>query len=76
MALIKSFEHRSGSIGFQSEVECGYRWSQDEDHRILVLESYGSKQRENVGKPSQSLHIDRDAAVRLVAILKEAFPGL
>lgn len=77
MALIAKFtERRSASVGWRSEVECGYAVGEKDGTRVLHLETYGSSSRSIPGKVSQSLEIDEQRAKELVAILRQAFPGL
>ena len=61
--------------GRHSDVKCGYAIVEYEDQTVVLLETYGSKDRAIPGKTSQSLILDRDAAASLRDILQRAFPG-
>ena len=77
MALITQFtERRSASIGWRSQVECGYNVGEHHNRRVLHLETYGSSGRQIPGKVSQSIQLDEAAAANLVRILRQAFPAL
>jgi hypothetical protein len=54
---------------------CGFCTVQIEGTRYLLLESYGSPDREIPDNVSQSLHLDRDHAARLKTVLEGTFPG-
>ena len=77
MALIRQFEHRpSASVGFRSEVDCGWAVGDAHGRRLLHLETYGSSARAIPGKVSQSIELDEDGARELVGIISRAFPDL
>ncbi len=42
----------------------------------LLLETYGAADRAMPGKVSQSLHLDRQRAADLKALLEQQFPGI
>ena len=44
--------------------------------RYLVLETYGSENREFPGKVSQSVQFDEEGAAHFIRILREEFPNL
>lgn len=76
MALIKSFTHRPGAtVGFRTEVECGYATGTVKGRQVLHLETYGSSSRAIPGKVSQSLELDEQGARELIQILRDAFPS-
>ena len=77
MALIADFEERPLSPKrLHGEVTCGYKSVVVEGKRILQLETYGSPNRKEPGKISQSLQIDDRAARQLLNILRSTFPNL
>jgi hypothetical protein len=63
-------------VGRHTNVECGYALVDVEGRQALLLETYGSDERAVPGKTSQSLLIDEEAAVRLMKLLAQAFPGV
>jgi hypothetical protein len=77
MALIEGFE-KSGNEAqrVHGTVRCGYRSFTIEGKTLIQLDTYGSDEREIPGKISQSLQLDEQGAEELIAILREAFPGL
>lgn len=62
--------------GRPKTTRCGYTTVDLDGTRYLLLESYGSPDREIPDKVSQSLHLDRDHAARLKAVLERTFPGI
>lgn len=77
MALVKRFEQRPIEPNrLHGEVVCGYVTRQISGRLILQLETYGSPNRENPDKVSQSLQLDEDGARALKHILEASFPGI
>lgn len=77
MALIGGFVERpNASLGWRTEVECGYAIGYHTDGPVLHLETYGSQSRQIPGKVSQSLELDESAARELMQIIRRAFPRL
>ncbi len=58
-----------------SEVVC-HVYADPAGPRIVQLDTYGSDERQNPGKQSQTLQLTEDTARELVGLLKRAFPGL
>ena len=52
-----------------SEVEMEISFSSD--NKLIVLETFGSKDRKFQGKASQVLHLDKTMAIELASILNE-----
>lgn len=77
MAIISTFQRitkdRAGPL---TTVDCGYCLVEKDNKAYLVLETYGSQTRAIPGKPSQAIHISRERAAELKAILADAFPGI
>lgn len=44
--------------------------------RVVQLDTFGSEDREFTEKVSQSVQFDRHGADQLIAIFREAFPGI
>ncbi len=63
-------------VGRATPTECGYTVVELDGVHYLLLESYGSPSRAKPGKTSQSLHLDRERATQLKAILEHSFPGI
>lgn len=77
MAIVTRFSKVTKErTGRPTSVECGFCKVEIDGTGYLMLETYGSEHRANPGKPSQSLHIDRVAAMELKELLEEHFPGI
>ena len=80
MVLITDFEKTPSTGGVtrsRTQSSCGYRQTELADGTTVVqLETYGSAERKLTGKASQSIELDRRAAAEVIAILREAYPGL
>jgi hypothetical protein len=63
-------------VGRAKPTECGYRQVELDGVSYFVLESYGSKERQKLDKPSQVLHLDRERASELKGLLDAAFPDI
>jgi hypothetical protein len=76
MARVRRFtELRSpGTSRLHTEVDCGYRFITIGGDILVQLETYGSDDRAIPGKISQSVQLDRAAAIELLSILRRAFP--
>lgn len=77
MAIVKELRAvTKDRVGRPSETACGFAAVEIDGVEYLVLESYGSDQREKQGKISQSFHFDREHAAALKKILDRYFPGI
>ena len=78
MARVTEFESVVRQRPYVHEtVRCThFTFDGDDGRRYLVLETYGSSHRQERDKVSQSLQVDEDAAAKLIALLREAFPKL
>lgn len=77
MARVTSFEQVTAERdSVHRPVSCGWRVVSVSGVRLLQLDTYGSEDRENPGKLSQSLQLDETAAVALMVVIRRAFPGL
>jgi hypothetical protein len=77
MAIVTHFSPvKKERVGRPTTVDCGFCGVEIDGKRYLVLETYGSTERANPGKASQSLHFDRDGAAQLKALLEKQFPGI
>jgi hypothetical protein len=74
MALIKTFSRKDRErYSVHDEIEASY-FSFERDGRILLqIDTHGRNTRENPGKQSQTIQLDRDGAYVLYAILKREF---
>jgi hypothetical protein len=63
-------------VGRATPTECGYALVELDGVEYLLLESYGSPNRAKPGKTSQSLHLDREHAAELKALIEKHFPGI
>ena len=77
MARISKFESRPLSPRLHpTEAICGYWAGPVSGRQMLVLETYGSDERKQPGKTSQSLQLDALTAAQLKQIIEAAFPDL
>ena len=72
MAKIREFTKGTGNISARiSEVECVYNVGVANGEKYVS--TFGSANRQNGGSASQVLHIDKEAAVKIVDILTKEF---
>jgi hypothetical protein len=77
MAIVTRFTRvAKDRVGHPKTTECGFCSVEIDGIRYLLLESYGAADRAIPGKISQSLHIDRERAAALKAVLERQFPGI
>jgi len=57
----------------QKPVEATYSSFELDGERLFQIDTYGSAERKLVGKRSQSLRFDRQAASKLIKLLKQEF---
>jgi len=77
MALIDRFEESAGTRDkLHDPVVCGWRVVDIDGRLLLQLDTYGSPERDQPGRVSQTIQLDKTRAVALLAILREAFPGI
>jgi hypothetical protein len=75
MARVKSFQKIvKDRVPRHTDVDCGYAVVSHGGAPALLLETYGSSQRAIPGKTSQSLLLERDAALQLSQLIRRAFP--
>lgn len=76
-AHIRGFERTTNTTRpHPTPVDCGYQAVNGPDGTLLQLSTYGSDTRQSQPKVSQTIQVDRAAAVALLAILEETFPGI
>ncbi len=78
MARLRSLEKGTQNVHVHaSEVDCAYQVVTGEDGLTYIhLATFGSDQRQSVPKVSQTIQFDRDIAAKLVAVMREVFPGI
>jgi hypothetical protein len=77
MARVRSFARMNANVRpHRTEVDCEYQSVHDGDVVYLHLSTYGSDDRKSEKKVSQTLQLDREGAAKLVAAIREIFPGL
>jgi hypothetical protein len=77
MALIREFTRiHKESHRVHDPVECGWTLFEINGTTLVQLETYGSSERQVVGKVSQSIQLDEAGAADLLRILRQAFPAL
>jgi hypothetical protein len=57
-------------------VDCGYTVFESGGERYLQLDTYGSHERQILGKTSQSIQLNARSAAQLNALIQRAFPGI
>jgi hypothetical protein len=75
MAFIQSFRRGNrASVRLQpTQVECHYSVGKSGGKTLLQLDTFGSKDRENPGKQSQTLQLDEERARVLIQLLRSEF---
>lgn len=75
MARVIKFERGNrASLKFQpTEVVCHYSSDTIGGRKLIQLDTFGSKERENPGKQSQTLQLDALQAEALIKILRDEF---
>ena len=74
MALVVDFEFKELAFtGRQKPVDATYSVFELDGERFVQIDTYGSADRKLVGKRSQSLRLNKEAASRLVALLTQEF---
>jgi hypothetical protein len=77
MAIItRFFPVTKERIGRPKTTECGFTKVDIDGVPYLLLETYGAADRAIPGKVSQSLHLSREPAAKLKALLEQHFPGI
>lgn len=77
MAFITKFVQVPVAAGRRhSDCECGWSVTQRDGDPVVQLDTYGSADRKYGQKVSQSLQLDKDGAMHLLRILREAFPDV
>jgi hypothetical protein len=77
MAIITKFTKVSKDrVGRPKTTECGFCPVDIDGAEYLLLETYGAADRAIPGKISQSIHLDRQRAAELKALLERQFPGI
>ena len=74
MALIKTLPLKTlERNGIHDAVDATYSVFSIDGQRYLQIDSYGRPDREHPGKRSQSIQLDRESALTLLAIIKREF---
>ena len=74
MALILEFEAKElQHVGQQKQVDATFSTFELDGERFFQIDTYGSADRQLVGKRSQSLRLNRESAIKLVALLQKEF---
>lgn len=77
MGRITSFQRQPSTAGRpHSEVECGWHVVHADGGQIVQIDTFGSSDRKNPGKVSQSIQLGARAAQEIMAILREVFGAL
>lgn len=76
MARVRSMTEQSARSvqPHGTEVDCDWKRVESSSGRFLQITSYGSDDRQNPGKVSQTLQFDREAAMALRAAIDAVFP--
>lgn len=75
MALIRKFNRKPQRerMSAHGVIEADYIPFERDGRVLLQIDTYGSKGRQNPGKQSQTIQLDRDSASQLFIILKQEF---
>jgi len=74
MALVLDFEPKElAYVGQQKQADATFSVVELDGERFFQIDTYGSSDRQLVGKRSQSLRLSRDAASKLVRLLQTEF---
>lgn len=73
MAFIKSIEKENKNFRKQEAVETTYSIGIINGEMLFQLNMYGSNYRQDTGKVSQVVQIDKDSAKELIRLLKTTF---
>ena len=78
MARVRNLEPGTQNIRVApTEVDCFYQVVETADGvRYLHLSTFGSDARRSGPKSSQSMQLDEQAATKLIAVIRAAFPGI
>jgi len=74
MAKIKNFKKcERDRYSTHDEIDAEYFSFERDGLRLFQIDMYGREKREIPGKTSQTIQLDKDAAVLLISILKKEF---
>lgn len=73
MAFIKSIEKEDKNFRKQEAVETTYSTGLINGEKLFQLNMYGSINRQDTGKVSQVVQIDKNCAIELIRLLKTTF---
>ncbi len=77
MAFVSEFErHEKDRPKIHKPVRCTYSSFRAGNKPYIILETYGSADREFQDKVSQSIQLDEQGAAKLIEILRREFPNL
>lgn len=54
-------------------VKCSFKVFNHNYKKYIQIDTYGTNQRQDIGKISQSIQFDRDSAIALIKLLKKEF---
>jgi hypothetical protein len=77
MAVIQGFFENTVERATRhgTQVQCGWSIVDTPDGPLVQLDTFGSKDRKFIGKKSQTIQLDSEAASEIVKILRRAFPS-
>jgi hypothetical protein len=74
MALVRNFELSSMERNsLHDEISAKYAVFEKDGKVLLQIDTFGRLDREMPGKKSQTIQLDRDGALKLFRIIKDAF---
>ncbi len=74
MARITKFElGEMDRITLHDEVDAKYYFQEKDGRKLLQISTFGRTTRQDVGKLSQTIQLDKDGAFELFNILKQRF---
>lgn len=74
MALIRSFARKDRDrVSLHQKIEATYTVFERDGRVLLQVDTYGRDTRENPGKQSQTIQLDKEGAEALYRIIKREF---
>ncbi|WP_082540818.1 methionyl-tRNA formyltransferase [Pseudolabrys sp. Root1462] len=74
MALISHFdEKRRDRYTIHDEIDATYFAFERDGRSLLQIDTFGRRTRQNPGRQSQTIQLDRESALALYKILQETF---
>ena len=73
MAFIENFKHEEKNFRKQESAETTYSVGLIDNEPLFQINMYGSAHRQDVGKASQVIQLDKKSAIELIDLLRKTF---